>query len=127
MGDFDLELYNQLVDELLQKHLNNLAIGQLAAKIEDVDPAELPEQVGRLIGRWAHETLASTEPDDRAKTALQISTAVLGVIEQFEPDPEEKDRQLAAPIRRLSAIEQLAPTGEPVPIRRPPTPLRSTI
>ncbi len=26
MGDFDLELYNQLVDELLQKHLNNLAI-----------------------------------------------------------------------------------------------------
>ncbi|MDH4169948.1 MAG: hypothetical protein OEW42_10190 [Acidimicrobiia bacterium] len=32
-----------------------------------------------------------------------------------------------APVQRLAAIEKLAPTDEPIPIRRPLTPLRDTV
>ena len=52
-------LYDQLIDEELQDQLAALAQAQLAPDIKKVDPAELPDRVGELVGKWVSHTLAS--------------------------------------------------------------------
>ncbi len=127
MIEFVPGLYDQLIDELMNDRLDALAARRLRAEIAAVDPAELPDRIGEVLGHWAHEALATVASDDRADAALQISEAVLKVIAQLQPDAIAQGRSLAAPVRRLTAIEELAPTNEPIPIRRPLTPLRDTV
>ena len=105
MANFDLGLYDQLINGVLQKRLDRFATEQLTTKIGEVDPAELPDRVGKFIGQQAYETLTSVKPDQRAKTALRISEAILGILDEFQPNLRKKDQQLIAPIRRLTAIE----------------------
>ena len=127
MADFGPGLYDQLIDELLSDRLDALAHQRLAADIQDVDPAELPDRVGEVLGRWAHDALSAVGHDRRAESAIALSEAVLGAIAGLQPDALAADRTLVAPVRRLAAIEKLAPTDEPIPIRRPLTPLRDTV
>ncbi|MDH4118429.1 MAG: DUF3427 domain-containing protein [Acidimicrobiia bacterium] len=127
MADFEPGLYDQLIDELLSERLGALAHQRLAADIHDVDPAELPDRLGEVLGRWAHDALAAVGSDKRAEAALELSQSVLAAIARHHPDAVAPDRALVAPVQRLAAIEKLAPTDEPIPIRRPLTPLRDTV
>ncbi len=127
MADFGPGLYDQLIDGLLGERLNALTHQRLAADIQDVDPAELPDRLGEALGRWAHDALSAVGSDQRAEAAIELSKAVLGAIAGLQPDAVAPDRALLAPVQRLAAIEALAPTDEPIPIRRPLTPLRDTV
>ena len=127
MTDFEPGLYDELVDELMNDRLSGLAAGRLAAEIDGVDPAELPDRIGELVGRWARQTLASVGADRRAAVALGLSQVVLDTMSGLQPDAIGPGQALVAPVRRLAAIEKLAPTDEPIPIRRPLTPLRDTV
>ena len=127
MADFGPGLYDQLIDELLSERLDALAHERLAVDIQDVDPAELPDRLGEVLGRWAHDALSAVGSDQRAEAAIELSKAVLGAIAGLQPDAVAPDRALVAPVQRLAAIEALAPTDEPIPIRRPLTPLRDTV
>ncbi len=55
IADFGPGLYDQLIDELPSERLDALAQQGLAADIQDVDPAEVPDRIGglRLMTRHA--------------------------------------------------------------------------
>ncbi|MCP3935378.1 MAG: DEAD/DEAH box helicase family protein, partial [Actinomycetia bacterium] len=120
-------LYDRLVDHLLAGQLTQLEDRRLVAELADVDPAELPDRVGEVIATWIGRALTSTPSDDRAETALALAHDVIRTIERHKPDLIGSDAQLDEPIRRLAAIEPLAPTGEAIRTRRPLTPLRDTV
>jgi superfamily II DNA or RNA helicase len=127
MTDMRPGLFDKLIDELMGRQLDAVSRQRLVADIQDVDPAELPDRLGEVVGQWAHDALASIGVDRRAEAAIALSKAALAAIASLEPNAIAPDRALVAPIRRLAAVETLAPTDEPVPIRRPLTPLRDTV
>jgi len=120
-------LYDKLIDQLLGERLGAISGHRLVADIQDVEPAEIPDRVGEVLGSWAQEALASIATDDRVDAALELSRIVLDAIAGFQPDAVSPERSLAEPVRRLAAIELLSPTDEAIPIRRPLTPLRDTV
>jgi hypothetical protein len=67
MADFEPGLYDQLIDELLSERLDALSKQRLAADIQDVDPAELPDRLGEVLGRWASDALSAVGSDKRAE------------------------------------------------------------
>ena len=127
MADLDPGLYDQLIDQLLGERLDALTHSRLVADIQDVEPAELPDRVGEVLGRWAQEALAAVATHNRLGAAVELSQVVLDAIAGFQPGAIGPERSLAEPVRRLAAIEPLAPTDEAIPIRRPLTPLRDTV
>ncbi|MEX0768855.1 MAG: DUF3427 domain-containing protein [Microthrixaceae bacterium] len=132
-------LYDRLIDGLLADSLRELdadRAGRLRSTIEQVDPAELPDRVGELIGGWAKEVVASVGPKDRAQTAVRLSQAVLAAVQAVHESPgEQKSRAVALddrrgitePVNRLIAVEHLDPTQQPILIEHPITPLRDTV
>jgi len=127
MVDFTPGLYDQLIDELLDERLDELGHQRLAADTQAVEGAELPDRLGEVLGRWVHDALLTVGPDKRAEAAIELSKAVLTAIGELQPDALEAGGALVTPMKRLTAIEKLAPTNEPIPIRRPLTPLRDTV
>ena len=115
------------VDELLSEGLDALARQRLAADIQDVDPAELPDRIGEVLSRWAYDALSPVGSEKRADAALELSRAVLAAMADLQLEAGAPDRALVAPVQRLAAIEKLASTDELIPIRRPLTPLRDTV
>ena len=120
-------LYDCLVDELLRAELLGLDTRSLRATFAKVDAAELADRVGEVIGRLAKLALAAIPAEDRSSEAVGIVRAVLGSISAARPGMLSSHDMLVDPIERLVAIDRLAPTNEPIPIRRPLTPLRDTV
>ena len=81
-------LYDQLIDQQLHDQLAELAQAHLAPDIKKVDPAELPDRVGELVGKWVSRALASVTPDDRAEAAITLSQAVINALTHAEPDSD---------------------------------------
>jgi len=127
MRELESGLYDQLIDQLLGERLDALTDSRLVADIQDVEPAELPDRMGEVLGSWAQEALASVATHNRLDAALELSRVVMDAIAGFQPGAIGPERALAEPVRRLAAIEPLAPTDEAIPIRRPLTPLRDTV
>lgn len=126
MTEFGPGLYDDLVTELLDQQLRRLDLRRLRAEISDVDTADLPDRVAELIGRWAHQALAAVGSEHRAEAALRLTDDVLAAIAPLDAHHPSGHR-LTTPVRRLAAVQAVAPTGEPVNIRRPLTPLRDTV
>ena len=127
-------LYDKLIDELLSEQLGTLAAQRLRADIAPVDPAELPDRVGDLLGGWAREALAAVHESKRHNAALAISAGVHSAITAVQTDALGASSALALydtdgtpEIQRLAAVESLAPTDAPIHIKRPLTPLRDTV
>jgi len=132
-------LYDRLIDGLLADSLGELnagLAGRLHSTIVQVDPAELPDRVGELIGGWAQEVLASLKDEHRAETAVLLSRAVLAAVQAMtdlsgdkksQPVALDTRRGISEPIHRLIAVEHLDPTNKPILIEQPITPLRDTV
>ena len=119
-------LYDTLVDSLLREQLATLSERRLMADVQSVDPAEIPDRVGEVIGNWVKHTLAAQRRENRVKAASEMSNAVLRAIRELsqEPPPE---LEIDLDVLRLSAVESRSPSGEPISIARPLTPLRDTV
>ena len=120
-------LYDALVDQLMKSGLDGLEEKRLRPIIEAVDTAELPDRVAEVLGQWVREALKSTPTQERADKAVELARNALGAIRNVRESALESERQLTEPIERLAAIEHLAPTNQPIRIRRPLTPLRDTV
>jgi len=125
--EYPLGLYDKLIDAALGRQLDELAARRLHASLESVDPAELPDRVGKLVGRWVADALLSVSAADRAEASIATSREILRALAELRPDAGDLDQGLIEPVRRLTAIERLSPTGDPVNVRRPITPLRDTV
>lgn len=120
-------LYDTLVDEALAERLGRLGLHRLRADLAAIDPAEVPDRIGEVIGRWATEAIAAAPAADRAAAALALSDAF---IDALVGDPNlvlGPGHRLKAPLERLLAVEPLSPAGDPISIARPITPLRDTV
>lgn len=127
MGEYVEGIYDQLIDELFGATADALAARRLRAAIADVDPAEMASRIGEVVGQWATTALGTVRPDDRHAAATQLTAQLLAEINRLHPDTIAPGQQPTDPIQRLTAIERLAPTGDPIPIKRPITPLRDTV
>jgi hypothetical protein len=119
-------LYDDLVTELLERRLSGLGSRRLTETVEGVDAAELPERLAELAGRWIRQAIAAVGSEQRAEAAVGLADALLAAVARLEAGVSSGQR-LVEPVRRLTAVEPLAPTGSPIPIRRPLTPLRDTV
>ena len=120
-------LYDQLIDQHNFIQLTELTRERLQAEIKEVDPAELPDRVGELVGSWVSKALISVATEERASAAIDISLALIETLSQIEAEASAVISPLAQPISRLLAVNQLSPTDKPIPIRQPLTPLRDTV
>ncbi len=59
MGEYVEGLYDQLIDELFGTSADALAARRLWAAVEAVDPAELADRLGEVVGRWTVEALTA--------------------------------------------------------------------
>lgn len=126
-ASFEPGLYDQLIDQLLNDQLSALGRQRLYAEIKHVDPAELPDRVGELVGRWITRSLASVTTDERTSAAIKLSQAVIDTLGRVELETVATISPLRDPVRRLLAVKRLSPTNEPISIRQPLTPLRDTV
>ena len=120
-------LYDTLLDEDLLKQLESLVADHLVPDIGAVDPAEIPDRVGEIIGHWARRVLAAQPSGNRAEFALRLTHDFLAVLNDLNPDPPQRGLANGREISRLIAIEPLGPDSNPISISRPHTPLRDTV
>ncbi len=125
--DLNRGLYDQLIDGVLHEQIHRLASRRLQPETGLIDPAEIPERMGEAIGQWAQEALRSIRSEEREEAAGRISKALLDTLRELHPEALEQNNEVVAPATRLTAVESLAPTGEPIKIQRPLTPLRDTV
>jgi hypothetical protein len=126
MVDFKPGLYDELLTDLLEQRLSGLEARRLREAIESVDAAELPERVAELAGRWIRQAVAAVGSEQRAEAAVNLADAVLEAVGEIDAGLTDGQR-LRQPVRRLTAVEPLAPTGSAIAIQRPLTPLRNTV
>ena len=121
-------LFRRLIDLALQDDLLALDAAGLAAAVEEVDVAELPQRIGELASTWVAKALADVHEDDRPAAAQQLATELMASINRTAADPLlAQGETLASPISELTAIEALDPTGNIIPIKRPLTPIGDTV
>jgi len=127
VADLEPGLYDKLIDSRLDARLDALEHDRLAAEIQGVEPAELADRVGEVLGGWARDAIAVANDHDRAELAIELSSALMETIDRVQPLAAEDGREITSPPRRLTAIERLDPTNQPLKIRQPLTPLRDTV
>ncbi|MEZ5341692.1 MAG: DUF3427 domain-containing protein, partial [Acidimicrobiales bacterium] len=120
-------LYDKLIDRRLQQTINSLDPTRLAAAISNVDTADLPDRIAEVVASLTRRTLASVADQERAAAAIQLVSDLHNLIDTSLPGIADDQTRLAEPVQRLAAIEQIDPTGRPIPINRPITPLRDTV
>ena len=127
-NNFVTGLFRRLIDLALADDLLALDAAGLAAAVEEVDVAELPQRIGELASTWVAKALADVHEDDRPAAAQQLATELMATINRTTADPLlAQDEALASPISELTAIEPLDPTGNIIPIKRPLTPIGDTV
>ena len=127
MDDVPVGIYDQLVDARLAARTDGLAEQLLHAVFAKVDDAELPDRVGEVVGRWVRDALRDVTDRERAQVAVDLAAAVLGTIAEHRPGSLDDGVRLTEPLRRLTAVEPVGPTGTPLGITQPLTPLRDTV
>ncbi len=127
-GD-DLEpgIYDTLVDGALTEKLAVIDERRLHAALAATPEAELPDRVGEVVASWVAEALAAVHDDDRRDAAVEFTAQILGLLHETTEGFEPAGRALNAHVNRLVAIERRDPIGEPIPARRPLTPVRDTV
>ena len=113
-------LYDKLLDAGDMAMVEALESHRMVADLGSVEAAELPDRVADVVADWIRRRLGAVPSGERAAAALHLTGSIAELIEgDAEP--------LVDPIERLLAVEHRAPTGDPVRIDRPLTPLRDTV
>jgi len=127
-GDLVTGLFRRLIDLALEDDLLSLDAAGLAAAVEELDPAELPQRIGELASTWIAKALADVNYEDRPAAAERLAVDLMATINNAtQSEHLDYDQALTSPISELLAIEPLDPTGTVIPIRRPRTPIGDTV
>ena len=128
-GSDDLQpgLYDTLLSQALADQLGGLDVKRLRAQLAEVEPAELPDRIAEIIAGWTRDVVTAASTADRHDTAVALATEVLDLFIDRYGIEEGSGSRLTPGLQRLLAVEALAPTGEPMTIARPLTPLRDTV
>ena len=126
-GQLSPGLYDILLDQNLRERLSSLVNNRLVPGIDIVDPAEIPDRVGEIIGVWAKRILAAQPSGNRVEVASTLSAALLTVLGDLYPEPPQAKLAISQEVLRLTAIEPMNPLGDAIRIARPHTPLRDTV
>jgi superfamily II DNA or RNA helicase len=126
-GELQQGLYDIILTDAAAARLKDLGAMQLRAQLDTVDPAELPDRIGEVIGGWAREAVSAAPTDKRAEMALALTADFLDTLITTSAISGGPEYRLAASLQRLVAVELISPSGEPMPIARPLTPLRDTV
>ena len=120
-------LYDTLVDNLLREQLETLPSRRLLPNIKSVDPAEIPDRVAEVIGNWVKGALTAQRLENRVRAASKLSHAILVALQDTYPEPPQTELLIEQEVKRLNAVEPQAPSGGPISIARPLTPMRDTV
>jgi superfamily II DNA or RNA helicase/HKD family nuclease len=128
-GEEDLQpgLYDIVLNQALVEQIGGLEARRLRAQLAEIEPAELPDRMGEILAGWARDVVAAAPTADRHATAIALATEVLDLLIERHGAEVGSGSRLAPNLQRLLAVEALAPTGEPLAIPRPLTPLRDTV
>ena len=124
---FKTGVYDDMVDLLMREGLDHLTENHLRASLADVDPADIPEQIADVVGMWVARAIGHLPEKDRIDGAAEVSSRMLSILHDIAPGSVEKGDELVTPLKRLTAIEAVAPDGSSQKIGRPLTPLRDTV
>jgi hypothetical protein len=125
--DLQLGLYDTVLTQALADQIDGLDARRLRAQLAEVEPAELPDRIAEIIAEWARDVVEAASSADRHDTAVALATSVLILLVERHGAAVDDQSRLAPGLQRLVAVEPLSPTGEPVAIPRPLTPLRDTV
>ena len=125
--ELQLGLYDTVLSHALADQIDGLDARRLRAQLAEVEPAELPDRIAEIIGEWARGVIDAASSADRHDTAAALAADVLDLLVERHGVAVDDRRRLTPGLPRLLAVEALAPTGEPVSIARPLTPLRDTV
>jgi HKD family nuclease len=120
-------LYDTVLSQALVDKIGSLDARRLRARLDEVDPAELPDRIAEIVGGLVRDVVAATPTAERRSSALAVAADVCDVLIERHREVAGAERRLDPSLQRLLAVEALAPTGEPLAIPRPLTPLRDTV
>ncbi len=119
--EFRAGIYDQLADYFLYEQAESIRESGFELAIDSVTAEDLPDLIADLVSAWIRDELSRSSTPDQAALAHGIVKAVLGSVNSTGHGSAPVD-----PITRLTAIQQVSPTGEPIVIPRPLTPIRDT-
>lgn len=126
-GPLQPGLYDTILDQALAEQIDELEAWNLRAQLAEIEPAELADYIAETIAKWVRDVVAAAPAKERHAAALALATDVLDLLSSRHGSEYEERARLAPDLQRLLAVERLSPTGEPMGIARPLTPLRDTV
>jgi superfamily II DNA or RNA helicase len=125
--DLQLGLYDTVISQALADQIDSLDARRLRAQLAEIEPAELPDRIAEIVAGWVRNLVEAASPADRHDTAAALATGVLNLLVEGHGAAVDDGSRLVPGLQRLLAVEPVSPTGEPVAIPRPLTPLRDTV
>ena len=127
MADLASGVYDDLVDLCLKEGIDGLQENHLRAHLVDVDPADIPQRIAGIIATWVARALTDLPEKERIAGGIELTKRLLDLVCEVSPEGVDAGDGLAIPLKRLTAIESVAPDGNTQSIGRPLTPLRDSV
>ena len=117
--------YDSVITASLAKAIDNSSD---IASLHDIDAAEAPEQFARLIADATKRAIALLPASDRVANGAQLTNEVLAMIGSAVSKAKTDGEQVVASPKpqMLTFVSSRTPTGEPIAIEHPQTPLAQT-
>lgn len=124
-----MDLQGGAYDSLITRAIADaLAQTQLVPTNAQLDAAEAPDQYARLVAEVTRRAIASIPAAERTVVGAELTNAILETIRtQWERADTRPDQVQTPPEPQvLTALTPPTPTGEPVKLEHPHTPLAQT-
>lgn len=125
--DLQPGLYDTVLNQAIVDQIGTFDARRLQAQVDKIDTAEMADRIAEVVGGWVHDVVAAAPTAERTEVALALATDVLDLVVERHGYENGSRSRLSPALQRLLAVEVLAPTGDPMAIPRPLTPLRDTV
>ena len=121
--DLNKGLYDEIITSELDGALEELNSRTLRARSIDLSKDSIATRVSELVQFWIYETLEnSKEPEHLSKVIL---SQINEILKELDPLKFTGDSQIPLyPMEILAAVEKMSPSGDPITIQEPLTPIR---
>ena len=121
--DLNEGLYDEIITSELDGALEELNSRTLRARSIDLSKDSIATRVSELVQFWIYETLKdSKEPEHLSKVIL---SQINETLKELDPLKITGDSRIPLyPMEILAAVEKISPSGDPITIQEPLTPIR---